>query len=182
MRKGILTCWLKHMCLSVLSNKIKLNWSRYHYVLKTHWLDGKWNCHIDYVIYMLVLYMDPYYQSWHTWQSIGLEGLDLAEMQHCEITASARHVLEDSILQFDMTQFHVASQSNPGIYYAINLHQKTCDCTDFPQACFCKHIATTYIHFPYLFASNPCSIVPQNAIQILDKPQYASTSLLEENV
>jgi hypothetical protein len=133
-------------------------------------------------MYTLVLYMDPYYQSQHARQSIGLEGPDLAGMQHCEITASARHISEDSILQFDMTQFHVALQSNPRMYYAIDLHRETCDCTDFPWACFCKHIAAIHMHFPHLFASNPYSIVPKNATQIPDKPQCASTSLLEENL
>jgi hypothetical protein len=133
-------------------------------------------------MYTLVLYMDPYYQSRHARQSVGLEGPDLAGQRHREIMAAARHISEDSILQFDMTQFHVASESNPGTYYAIDLHRETCDCTDFPRAHFCKHIAAIHVHFPHLVASKPCSIVPPNATQVPDKPQCASTSLLEESL
>ncbi|KAI0246055.1 hypothetical protein BJV78DRAFT_1089978, partial [Lactifluus subvellereus] len=50
----------------------------YHHVLKSHWLDGKQNRRIDCVIYTLVNYMVPYYQTWHARQVVGLEGPDLA--------------------------------------------------------------------------------------------------------
>jgi hypothetical protein len=96
--------------------------------------------------------------------------------------AATRHISEDSILQFDMTQFYITSQSNPRTYYAIDLYWETCDYMDFPQAYFCKYIAAIHVYFPHLFTSKPCFIVPPNATQVLDKPQCASTSLLEESL
>jgi hypothetical protein len=67
-----------------------------------------------------------------------------------QILTSTKDISPDSILQFDHIQFHVASQSRPGAYYAIDLHQSTCDCADFPRIRFCKHIAAIYAHFPHL--------------------------------
>jgi len=94
--------------------------------------------------------MEPYYRSRHDRQAVGLEGLDLAAARRREITSSAEDISPDSILQFDHIQFHVASQSRPGEYYAIDLHQPACDCADFPRIRFCKHIAAIYTHFPHL--------------------------------
>jgi hypothetical protein len=94
--------------------------------------------------------MEPYYRSWHDRQAVRLEGPDLTVAWRCEITSSAEDISPDSILQFNHIQFHVASQSHPGEYYAIDLHQPACDCTDFPRIQFCKHIAAIYTHFPHL--------------------------------
>jgi len=94
--------------------------------------------------------MEPNYRSRHNRQAVGLEGRDLAAERRGEILSSARDISPDSILQFDHVQFHVASQSRPGEYYAIDLNQSTCDCADFPRIRFCKHIAAVYAHFPHL--------------------------------
>jgi hypothetical protein len=94
--------------------------------------------------------MEPNSQILHDRQAIGLEGLDFAAAQWSQILTSAKDISPDSILQFDHIQFHVASQSCPGVYYVIDLHQSTCDCADFPRVRFCKHIAAIYAHFPHL--------------------------------
>ncbi|KAH9163687.1 hypothetical protein EDB89DRAFT_1912546 [Lactarius sanguifluus] len=39
--------------------------SRYHHVLKSRWLDGKWNRRLDHLIFVLVKSADPYYRFWH---------------------------------------------------------------------------------------------------------------------
>jgi hypothetical protein len=81
-----------------------------------------------------------------------------------------------------MTQFHVVSQSNPGTYYVIDLHQETCDCMDFPRARFCKHLAAIQVHFPLLFLTKPDSILSSNATQDQDKPQSTSIRLPQESL
>jgi hypothetical protein len=65
--------------------------------------------------------MEPNYQAQHTRQIIGLEGPDLIGQQCQEILASAKAISHDSIQEFDHTQFHVASQSQLGDYYAIDM-------------------------------------------------------------
>jgi len=94
--------------------------------------------------------MEPNYQSRHDQQAVGLEGLDLTAAQQSEITSSTNDISPNSILQFNHIQFHVASQSHPSKYYAIDLQQLVCDCADFPRIQFCKHIAAIYTRFPYL--------------------------------
>ncbi len=70
--------------------------------------------------------------------------------QRSQILTSTKDIPWDSILQFNHIQFHITSQSLPGAYYTIDLHQLMCDCTDFPRVRFCKHIAAIYAHFPHL--------------------------------
>ncbi|KAI0252856.1 hypothetical protein BJV78DRAFT_1153479 [Lactifluus subvellereus] len=143
----------------------------YHHVLKSHWLDGKRNRHIDCIIYTLVNYMVPYYQTWHMRQVVGLEGPDLAGERRRDILTSTKEISHDSIQQFDDTQFHVASQSRPGQYYAIDLCQSTCDCRDFPRIRFCKHIAAVYVYFPHLCPEESTPTVDPEAVQDPDQPQ-----------
>lgn len=121
-------------------------------------------------MYTLSTGMVPYYQNRQARQDIGLEGPDLAGQRRREILASARHVPIDSILQFDLVQFHVASQSRPGAYYAINLHREICDCPDFPRARFCKHIAAIYVHFPHLSPDKIPSNVSHKAAHLQEQP------------
>ena len=65
--------------------------------------------------------------------------------------ANAQKITHDSIQDFgDLAQFHITSLSRPEEYHVEDLHQPTCDCEDFPQILFCKHIAAIYIHFPNL--------------------------------
>jgi hypothetical protein len=123
-------------------------------------------------MYTLAMGMVPYYQTRQARQDIGLEGPDLAGQRRREILSSARDISVDSIQQFDMIQFHVASQSRPGAYYAINLRQEICDCPDFPRARFCKHIAAIYVHFPHLSPDKVvCNAYPQ-ASQMQEPPLY----------
>ena len=94
--------------------------------------------------------MEPHYRCRHDRQAVRLEGLDLTAARRSQICSSAKDISLDSILQFNHIRFHVASQSHPGEYYAIDLHQPACDCADFPRIQFCKHIAAIYVHFPHL--------------------------------
>ncbi|KAH9000048.1 hypothetical protein EDB92DRAFT_1756184, partial [Lactarius akahatsu] len=57
----------------------------YHHVLKSKWLEGKRNCHVDYLIHRLVILMLLDYESKHNCWEKGFEGPDLAKKRHAEI-------------------------------------------------------------------------------------------------
>jgi hypothetical protein len=114
--------------------------------------------------------MKPYYQNRHARQTVRLEGPDLAGRRWQEIMASARNITIDSIQQFNPMQFHVASQSQPGTFYSIDLHRATCDCEDYPRIKFCKHIGAIYVHFPHLSVEDNNSAVSQEAVEVPDEP------------
>jgi hypothetical protein len=118
--------------------------------LKTHFLDGKRNRRIDRIVHTLVVDLVPYYQNRHERQTVGLEGPDLAGARRRQLLADARGTPSHSIQQFDSTHFHVASESQPGSYYEVDLNRPNCTCPDFPRSQFCKHLAAINIHFPHL--------------------------------
>ena len=142
-------------------------------MLKSHFLDGKRNRRIDFLIHTLVNEMVPYYQNRHAQQAVGLEGPDLAEKRRRQLLAHAKGSARDSIQQFDSTQFHVASESNPGLYYEIDLNQLTCNCRDFPRSRFCKHLAAIYVHFPHLCPKESRPPIDLKIGGTLDPPQGA---------
>ena len=123
--------------------------------------------------------MEPYYQSQHARQAVGLEGPDLGGKWWREILASATAISNDSILQFNPTQFHVASQSRPGAFYVIDLHRSTCDCKDFPRIWFCKHIAAIQIHLSHLF---PEPTRPTMTPEVTQAPQLQRASQVDESL
>ena len=95
--------------------------------------------------------MSPDYEDRHRQQTVRLEGPDLIEQHWERIYMHAKTIPHDSIQQFDGTQFHVASVSRPGNYYAVDLSRLRCDCRDFPRIFFCKHMAAVQALFPYLY-------------------------------
>jgi hypothetical protein len=141
-----------HLCIDKITDFIEC---RYHHVLKSHWLDGKQNCCIDHLLYILVVQMNQYYLNQHERQIIRFKGLDLAGDQRQEILMSTRNISWDSVLQFNHTQFHVASQSCSGTFHSRDLNLITCNCQDFPRIQFYKHIAAIHLHFPHLKQSDP---------------------------
>jgi len=87
-------------------------------------------------------------QNQHKRQLVRLEGPDLEEACRKQILESARNISLDSI--HPNTEFLIASESNPGHHYPIDLTQSTCNCKDFPRIQLCKHIAAINEHFPAL--------------------------------
>jgi hypothetical protein len=161
---------------------------RYHHVLKSHYLDSKRNRRIDRVVYTLIRHLEPHFQSRHERQTIGFEGPDLAAARRAEINASARDIPLDSVLSFDSSHFHVASQSRPGDFYAIDLLQSTCDCPDFPRIRFCKHIAAVNVHFPHLCPEGNIApiiseeaTVPSHPERVPESSYNTLRALLQEN-
>jgi hypothetical protein len=59
--------------------------------------------------------MSQYYENRHESQTVGFEGLNLTGGRQQEIFMSTGLISRDSILQFTCTQFHIASQSCPGV-------------------------------------------------------------------
>ena len=107
--------------------------------------------------------MEPYYQSQQERWSVRFEGLDLASEQWHKIIVSTRGISQESILQFDHIQFHVASQSRPGTFYSVDLNLSKCDCQDFPRIRFCKHLAAIHLHFPHLCFEESNPILPSES-------------------
>jgi hypothetical protein len=54
-------------------------------VLKSIWLEGKRNQHIDHLIHTLVMEFLPDLEFCHKWQTLGMEGPNLAEKHHQQI-------------------------------------------------------------------------------------------------
>ena len=119
--------------------------------------------------------MVPYYQNRHARQIVGLEGPDLAGQRHRQLMTGARGTTHDSIQQFDCTQFHVASESRPGVYYEINLNRLTCNCPDFPRSRFCKHLATINVYFPHLCKQESGPPSDPEFGGLLDQPERVPT-------
>ena len=119
-------------------------------MLKSHYLGGKHNRRVDYIIKTLVKKFVPDFEIRHEWQTVRLEGWDLESKRRQQILASAKTFPLDSIHQVNDTEFFVASQSYPDHHYMIDLSDSTydCDCDDFPRIQFCKHIAAVNVHFP----------------------------------
>src|SRR6266851_4416621 len=115
-----------------------------------HWLNGKCQCQIDHIIVTLVKGMVPYYENRHNHQIVGLNRKDLAMEHQEEILEHALDIPSNSIQRFDHMHFHVASKSWPGLYHAVDIHQLTCKCKDFPRIWFCRHIAAILFQFPEL--------------------------------
>ena len=123
--------------------------------------------------------MEPYYQSWHARQTVGLEGPDLGGNRRWEILASAMAISNDSIFQFNPIQFYVASQSCPKAFYVIDLHHSTCNCKDFLRIWFCKHIAAIQIHLPHLF---PELTRLTMTLEVTQAPQLQHASQADESL
>ena len=125
---------------------------------------------------MLVTHFISDYQNRHKRQLVGLEGPDLEEAHHEQILESARNISPDSIHPVSNTEILVASKSNLGHCYPIDLTQSTCNCKDFPRIRHCKHIAAVNVHFPALCSegSSPCEI-PER-VRDQDLPQSAPVS------
>ena len=116
------------------------------------------------------------YQNWHKRQLVGLEGPDLEEA-HCEqILESARNISPDSIRLVSNTEILVASESNPGHCYPIDLTQSTCNCKDFPRIQLCKHIAAVNVHFPALCSEGSSPSEIPECVCNQDLPQSAPVS------
>ena len=100
---------------------------------------------MDHLIHMLVKEFIPDVEHHHKWQSLGMEGPNLAEKRHCQILTCAPKTPIEKIQKIDNLHFEVQS-SNSNKYYQIDLSTITCDCSYYPNISLCKHIAVV-VHF-----------------------------------
>lgn len=119
--------------------------SRYHHVLKSKWLDGKRNCHIDLLIHTLVKEVRPDIEDHHKWQLI-MKCDNLAGQCWHTILAHAPETTWDYITQLEDMCFQVCS-SNKEIFYEVDSLNTHCTCLDFPCIEFCNHIASVEHYF-----------------------------------
>ena len=150
-QKGDTNMLLEGYVITFLINNIlylfatKLHLSSYHHVLKSGWLDGKRNQHMDHLIHVLVREFIPGVEHRHKRQSLGMEGPNLAEKRRRQILTCAPETPIEKIKKIDDLHFEVqSSKSNNN--YQINLSTIICDCLDFPNISLCKHIAAV-VHF-----------------------------------
>jgi hypothetical protein len=94
--------------------------------------------------------LPEHYEPRHRAQQIGFEGPDLAEKHRCAVLASAKTISLDLIRCVGDTQFRVASQSNLGRCYLVDIQRLICDCPDFPRVRFCKHLCAVKIWYPFI--------------------------------
>ena len=76
---------------------------------------------------------------------LGMKGPNLAEKCHQQILTRTPKISLDKIQKIDNSHFKVQSL-NTNQYYDIDLVTTTCNCSDFPRICLCKHIAGI-VHF-----------------------------------
>src|SRR5229473_6334682 len=118
---------------------------RYHHVLKSIWLEGKRNRHVDHLVHTLVVEFISDLEMRHKRQELGMHSGDLAEQHHQQILRRAPETPLTQIRKIDNLHFEVQS-SNSNKFHHINLVTTTCSCSDFPHIQLCKHI-TTVVHF-----------------------------------
>ena len=114
-------------------------------MLKSIWLEGKRNRHVDHLIHTLVTQYLPHMEIRHKRQERGMEGANLAETRRRQILMRAPETPVEKIRKNDDLHFDVQS-SNSNIIYQVNLGTTTCSCSDFPRVRLCKHIAAV-LHF-----------------------------------
>src|SRR5258708_17265902 len=105
---------------------------RYHYVLKSIWLEGKRNQCVDHLIHTLVMKFLPNLKICYRRQALGMEGLNLAEKCHKEILTHTPKTLLKRIQKSNNLHFDVQSLSSNKIYQ-VNLDTISCNCSDFPH-------------------------------------------------
>ena len=116
--------------------------SRYHHQLKSKWLGGKRNQHIDHLIHVLIVDMLPDYVACYHSQMLGFKGPDLAEKRHKQICTWALEMNAGSIHSLGGGDlFSVESATDTTRRYQVDLGKLSCDCPDWPKVWLCKHIA-----------------------------------------
>ena len=114
-------------------------------MLKSIWLEGKRNRHVDHLIHTLVMEFLPDLKLRHKRQELGMDGPNLVEKRWRQILKHAPETPLMKIQKIDYSHFDVQS-SNSTKLYQIDLITTTCNCSDFPYISLCKHIAAV-VHF-----------------------------------
>ena len=116
-------------------------------MLKSKWLEGKHNRHVDHLIYTLVMVMLPSYENCHNRQKLGFDSPDLANKWHTEILTCTLELQVKSICNLGDDQFSVQSVTHSTHTYSMELRAQSCNCPDWPRVQLCKHIAAIAHYF-----------------------------------
>jgi hypothetical protein len=119
----------------------------WHHVLKGKFLQHKRNRRVDHLLFILFEKAIPHYKAKHLRQQFGFEGPDLEVRRRQDIEERARTITKSSI-EIVEDGYRVASQSEPGSWYHVDLDAYTCDCDGFPVISFCKHLSAVQNLFP----------------------------------
>ena len=90
-------------------------------MLKSKWLEGKHNRHVDHLIHTLVVVLLPSYANRHDRQELGFDGPDLANKQRQEILARTPEIKAESIRNLGDDQFSVQSAMHSSRLYSMEL-------------------------------------------------------------
>ncbi|KAJ7783904.1 hypothetical protein DFH07DRAFT_764281 [Mycena maculata] len=130
----------------------------WHHLLKGDFLEEKRNRRLDHLIHVLYEVAIPHFIARHRRQEMGFEGPNLELKQRKKVTAQASSILKEDI-QYDpeTLKFIMRSQSDPEIFYEVDLDAYDCTCLSFPLIWFCKHICAVQLHFPEQVLAIPVS-------------------------
>ena len=150
----------------------------WHHLLKGKMLEGKRNCRMDHLVYILIHRVIPYYMARHDRQEHGFEGPDLYSAHQSKVEALADLIVIDDIEEvIKGGVYWVRSQSDPKSKYHVNIDTYTCDCDSFSLISFCKHIGAVQNHFPEIpTACRPNSkVFPQSTAASADDDTLSVT-------
>ena len=116
-------------------------------MLKSKWLEGKHNHHVDHLIHTLIVILFPSYANCHDCQELGFDGPDLTNKWHQEILVRILEIKAKSIHNLGNDQFSIQSATHSSCLYSVELGAQSCDCLDWPRVQFCKHVAAVAHHF-----------------------------------
>lgn len=129
---------------------------RWHHLLKGTMLEGKRNCRMDNLIYVLLHKVIPHFHVKHRRQQFGFKGPDLEVQRRNEAETNARTFTLDNIkVLVDGQSYLVHSQSDPSRKYIVDIDNYTCKCDVYPSISYCKHICAIQLLFPESVESRP---------------------------
>jgi hypothetical protein len=137
----------------------------WHHLRKGDFLEGKRNRRLDHLIHALCEIAIPHFIARHHRQAMGFEGPDLAFKHRMGVISRAVSIPHSAIqLDPETSKYVVRSQSDPDIFYEVDLDAYDCTCLSFPLIRFCKHICAFQNHFPEAETSVPVAalLVPQH--------------------
>ncbi|KIK00486.1 hypothetical protein K443DRAFT_100253 [Laccaria amethystina LaAM-08-1] len=123
--------------------------SSWHHVLKGKFLEGRRNRRVDHLLYILLCKVIEYYLVKQNCESISFEGPNIEARKCKTILQHSKAISTSDVHKSDHPgHYRIKSSSIADHIYDIDIIAYNCTCRDFPEICFCKHIATVQRYFP----------------------------------
>ncbi|KAE9383567.1 hypothetical protein BT96DRAFT_782109, partial [Gymnopus androsaceus JB14] len=123
----------------------------WHHLLKGHFLLGKGNRHLDYLIYIITDIAIPHFIVRHRHQLLGFEGLNLRAERRAEAELKGSMILKSDITCISsggIVSYIVRSQADSEKAYTVALDSTvSCSCLSFPSIEYCKHVHAVHLNF-----------------------------------